>query len=1137
MEAFERVRAAAAALNSQLVGAGADAYDPLALAEAAVAHRDLETDYLPTGDPGLKGARAVLDAQLGAIFCEDVSSGADRALLLAHEIGHDVVHTGASACGTIDFDPSRSTEAAPVGLQRVEDYGVRERRELQADVFAREFVLPRAMARRLFVEQGWSATSIATRTGLPLALVRQQLFDAVLLPLPSLPVEEEADVQSIRPDESQDAAADQDGVPFLLEAGPGTGKTRTLVSRVTRLLEKGIDAAAILVLTFSNRAAGELAERLSATVGEDATRIWIGTIHAFGLDIVRRYHDRLGLSADPVLFDRSDAIEVLEERLPTLPLVHYRNLWDPSLVLRDILTAISRAKDEVAGPGEYRALAEAMAEEAESDDDRVAAEKCLEIAAIYDVYEAALRDNDAVDFGDLIMRPTLLLESDPVLAAATRMRHRHVLVDEYQDVNRASARLLKAVAGDGKGLWVVGDARQSIYRFRGASTANMREFAEDFPGAQSAQLGVNYRSTDQIVAASREVARRMGASRGMLPFETQSERGGGPQLEIRRHETPDDQVAGVAASVRQLQREGVALRDQAVLCRSNARLNELATALEVRGIPVLHLGSLFEREEVRDLLAVLSLAADQFGDALVRVASFSRYDVSLQDVYTALGAVGGPAFAELDGLADVKGVSVEGASGLRQLAKDLAGLNRGVSAWEFLSAYLLDRTETVREMGRETTVSGRMKGVAVWQFLNFVRGQSTTKGGLRIRRTLERVRQLVLLAEERDLRQVPAAALDMEAVRLMTVHGSKGLEFEAVHLPGMTRASFPSSYRGERCPPPVGLIQGLGSGSVKEELRRTHVEEEECLFFVALSRARTHLRLYSARKQRNGNRRGESEFVGWLDRGWLTEIKEPQEEPLPSDALRTVPVQVLRRSDWHPTAKGLDAYGRCPKRFFYTHVLGLRTARKRTAFTETHDCLYRLMDWLEDARKSQVPTVQEVEAAFEEIWKEDGPGDHAFAGDYRALALRLIDVLVGAGDGLKFLEREPLTVDLGEGRVVVEPDEIVELPGGNVGVRRVRTGHKRSDEYDRLEYALYRFAVDEHFGASAAVLALHLTDGSAEEVRLTTRKLATRRSNSEAMVRGIAEGWFPPTPESVVCARCPHFFVCPALPQGPLTLS
>ena len=1136
MEGFERVRKAAGQLNEVLVAAGTDPFDPTALTADAVKYRQLEAIPLPAGDPALRGAKAVLDQQSGTIFCEDTGNLIDWALLLAHEVGHDVVHAGASACGTIEFDPSRSTEVAPVGLQRVEDYGAHERRELQADVFAREFVLPRSMAKRLHVDEGQSASCIAKRTGLPIALVRQQLFDAVLLPPP--PQRETATeiARTSQPDRSQDFAAEQHGVPFQLQAGPGTGKTRTLVQRVLWLLDQGIDATAILVLSFSNRAAGELAERLTVAVGDKAASIWIGTIHAFGLDLVRRHHERLGLPEDPVLFDRSDVIEVLEERLPTLPLQHYRNLWDPSIALRDILAAISRAKDEVAGPAQYRVLAQEMADKAASEDDRVAAAKCLEIAAVYDVYDAALREHGAVDFGDLVMRPTLLLESDPAVSMATRIRHRHVLVDEYQDVNRASARLVKAVAGDGKGLWVVGDSRQSIYRFRGASSVNMERFGEDFPGARSSQLGVNYRSTDQIVLAFAEVARRMGASKGMLPLATRAERGEGPKPEIRRHETPDDEAAGVAASVRELQRDGVALRDQAVLCRSNARLNELAAALEIRGIPVLHLGSFFERKEVRDLLALMSLATHRLGEALVRVASFPQYSVSLQDVYAALGAVGGDAFTELEGLAKAEGVSSEGASGLVRLAKDLSGLDRASSAWEFLSAYLLDRTDIVREMGRETTVSGRMRAMAVWQFLNFVRGQSVTKGGLRIQRTLERVRQVVLLAEERDLRQVPAAALDMNAVRLITVHGSKGLEFEAVHLPGMTKTSFPSSYRGERCPPPVGLIEGTGDRTVREELKRSHDEEEECLFFVAVSRARTHLRLYSARKQRNGNNRAESDFVGWLDAGLVEKIKEPAEAPLPPHAPRTLPIEVERATRWCPTDTAFGAYGRCPRRFFYTHILGLGAARKRTAFTKTHDCLYGLMDWLREARSERTPTVEEAEAAFEKIWQAQGPLEHAFAADYRRLASRLIGVLVGGGEGLRFREAQPLPVDLPSGRVVVEPNEVMDLPGGVVGVRRVRTGHRRSDEYNRLEYALYRLAADTHFGRSAEVLALHLADGKAEPVPMTPKKLETRRSRSEEMLRGIAEGWFPPTPDAVVCARCPHFFICPALPRGPLAL-
>ena len=868
MDGFEQVRVAATRLHESVLSIGCDPVDPWALVTTAIDHLDLELACVPAGDPALKGARALFDEQSGTICCDASEGSGDRVLLVAHEIGHAVVHADSSSCGAGDIDPSRSTEMAPVGLQRVEDYGARERRELQADVFAREFLLPRVVAERLHMEDGLGATRIANLTGLPLGLVRQQLFDALLLPPPSRPAKPAVPTSPLRADASQARAVAHRGSPFLLEAGPGTGKTLALVERVSSLLAEGIDPAAILVVTFSNRAAGELVERLATANPEAAPRLWIGTIHAFGLDLMRRHHDHLDLPPDPTLFDRSDAIEILQEKLPTLPLVHYRNLWDPALVLRDVIAAISRAKDELADPARYRSLAEAMLASATDSEGRAAAEKCLEIASIYEIYEEALRERDGVDFGDLVMRPALLLESDPGIAQATRLRHRYVLVDEYQDVNRASARLLRAVAGDGNRLWVVGDARQSIYRFRGASGTNLAHFATDYPSAVRAQLDVNYRSAEPIVETLVAVASRMGASEGMLPLDltTRWDRGSAT-LRIHRHGTPDDEAAGVAASVRELEDAGVALRQQAVLCRSNNRLNDLATALEERGIPVLHLGSLFEREEVRDLLALLSLAVDRFGDALVRVASIPGYDVSLQDVHAVtrhLRSNGGWALTALESLAEADGVSNEGVAGFKRLAEDLSGLNPRDSAWGFLSSYLLDRTDFVRNMARATTVTAKMRAVAVWQFLNFVRNRSPAGSGLPIRRTLDRVRQLVLLAEERDLRQVPAAALHLDAVRLMTVHGSKGLEFDAVHVPGLTRASFPAANRRQRCPPPAGMIEGTQGLLTKKELKRSHVHEEQCLFFVALSRARSHVRLHLARKQANGNNRSPSEFLGWL---------------------------------------------------------------------------------------------------------------------------------------------------------------------------------------------------------------------------------------------------------------------------------
>jgi superfamily I DNA/RNA helicase len=1140
MDSFELIRVAANRLNAVVVAAGADPLTPSALVAEAIIHLDLELIFLPIGDPALKSSRALFDKQSGTICCESAGEAGDRAVLAAHEIGHAELHVGSSDCGASDIDPSRSTEAAPVGLQRVEDYGARERQELQANVFAREFLLPRPLAARLHLDDALSATAIANLTGLPLALVRQQLFDALLLPIAPAEAETPVGTSPPRPDPSQDRAATHRNAPFQLQAGPGTGKTRTLVKRVLSLIAERIDPAAILVLTFSNRAAGELAERLVAAAPDAAPRIWIGTFHAFGLDLVRRHHDRLGLPPNPMLFDRSEAIEVLEEVLPTLPLIHYRNLWDPAMVLRDIIAAISRAKDELIDSVKYRALAEAMLTSAKNEDDRVAAAKCLEIAYIYELYELAMHDRGAVDFGDLIMRSALLLESDPALALTVRLRHRHLLVDEYQDVNRASARLLKAVAGDGKRLWVVGDSRQSIYRFRGASSANMVLFSTDYPGAVKEQLDLNYRSTKQIVDNLVAVAPQMDASAGMLPLALTSVRGSGPEKpQILQYETLDDEAAGIAANVRELESTGVALRDQAVLCRSNSRLNEVAAALEARGIPVLHLGSLFEREEVRDLLALLSLAVDPFGDALVRVATMRRYDISLQDVYTATRHLRSTArlpLVGLESLTEADGITAEGKAGFKRLANDLAGLDSRVSAWEFLSSYLLDRTDLASEMARATTVTGRMCAVAVWQLMNFVRDQGPTSSGLPIQRMLNRIRQLVLLAEERDLRQVPVAALHIDAVRLMTVHGSKGLEFEALHVPGLTVASFPTTNRGQRCPPPTGMIEGAEGISVKEEGKRSHEHEEQCLFFVALSRARTYLRLYLARKQPNGKNRSVSPFLEWLPQ---TQVEKRTQTPmlsLPPETPRPTPIEVRRHSEWNITDSRLGAYEKCPLRFFYTHILSLGAARKRTAFSQTHDCLYELIHWLTEARLTANPTLAEAIVAFKKIWQERGPLDHGFCEDYQRLALRLIATLVRAGEKQRFLKAIPLAIEFENGRVLVEPNELAELSDGTVAVRRIRTGHKRSDEYDRLEYALYQLAAEAHYGRDAVVQAFHLTDEKAESVSISETKLRNRRTRSDEMLSRIVAGWFPTEPDPVSCPRCPHFFICAARPWGPLIL-
>ena len=252
--------------------------------------------------------------------------------------------------------------------------------------------------RQLHLTERASASAISAKCKAPHAVVVQQLLDALLLPSIGRSLPKEVSQKPLHPDQAK--AVTHRGKPYLLEAGPGTGrKTQTLVARVEDLLNDGVVPERILVLTFSNKAAGELSERIAVRHPEAAAGMWIGTFHAFGLDLIRRFHERLGLPADPRLLDRTDAIELLENEYPTLDLSHFRNLWDPSQPLGILLNAISRSNDEVVDAAGYRELAEAMLKCASTTDKIEAAERSLEVARVFEAYERLKATHGCVDFG------------------------------------------------------------------------------------------------------------------------------------------------------------------------------------------------------------------------------------------------------------------------------------------------------------------------------------------------------------------------------------------------------------------------------------------------------------------------------------------------------------------------------------------------------------------------------------------------------------------------------------------------------------------------------------------------------------------------------------------------------------------
>jgi superfamily I DNA/RNA helicase len=1122
MDAVELARQAAARLHEQAVAKGHDPWKPYAFAKAEAARRGLDVEVAAKGAAVLDGGRAVLVARDSFILHEDAGTPFEQAFLIAHEIGHAELGDDRDPTPAQEIDPARPAEASPVGLDRVVDYGRKQRREVQMDLFAREFLLPRSAVRRLHVEEELSATAIAERLGAPFAVVAQQLFDALFLPVIELPAAEDAAARDLNPE--QIAAAAHRSCAYLLEAGPGTGKTQTLVARIESLLADGIDPRRILVLTFSNKAAREMAERIAVKNKDAAAAMWIGTFHAFGLDLIRRFHGELGLPKDPRLMDRTEAVAGLEDLFPGLGLVHYQNLSDPTQIIADMLAAISRAKDEVVDAKRYAELAEDMRVAGAGE----AAERAAEVALVYARYEKLKRDAYCVDFGDLVSLPVQLLENNEAIRAHLQAAYDHVLVDEYQDVNRSSVRLLAALRPDGQNLWAVGDAKQSIYRFRGASSFNMARFGtDDFPGGQRGRLTRNYRSVTEIVEAFSAFATGMKVSGGGGGLAAERGRGEHPP-EHRAVATPAQQTVALADAIEEMRAAGVRYRDQAVLCTGNEKLSTLGHELERLGIPVLFLGSLFERDEVKDLLAFLSILVDRRATGLTRVACGAEFPMSLDDVGTVIDYLRLNETAPLAWLNDIdliKRLSAEGAAVLRRLSAALAGFDASTPPWTVLATLLLDRTRIAARLAASADVIDRGRCIALWQFLNSVRAQRSGRGQP-VARLLDGVRRLVRLGDERDLRQLPAAAQGIDAVRLMTIHGAKGLEFRVVHLPGMNADTIPRTPPAPPCPPPDGMVEG-STGSALDIFREGQAEEQECIFYVAQSRARDRLFLYCPTQKASGTSRPESPFLARMGPGLARRTVTPS-RALP-EAPQDRAITWTYEGKLSFTAPQMALYESCPRRFFYTHVLQVGGRRSMTDFMRMHEAVRVVSETVIAATVSD----GDLEVLVSQAFEAQGLAEHDQAAAFHTLAVTMTRFFARTRDGLTPEPPAALRLAFGDHDIIVRPDDVLLEPNGRRVLRRVRTGHRRSDEEDDVGAAAFVLAARQAF-PDALVQLVHLADQEVFPIGLSAKKLENRRKKLDNFLTAIRAGRFPTDPSPRTCPGCPAFFICACAPDGTL---
>ncbi len=928
------------------------------------------------------------------------------------------------------------------------------------------------------------------------------------------------------------------------------------------------------MLTFSNKAAEELRERVQVYAPEAAPQIEIGTFHSFGLEFLRRYWQPAGLDPRPTILDPVDALFILERHLPELNLDHYQNIYEPTKHLSSILAAISRAKDELCTPDNYKRLAQKMLDEAQASGDKEAlrrAGRALEVARVYEVYQAHLEREGLLDFGDLIARTVRLLRESPTTCNEAQSKYRHVLVDEYQDVNRACGVLLGLLTKDGAGLWTVGDTRQAIYRWRGAAPAQVKHFRRDFPAGQIMPLTVNYRSLPSIVEAVSTFAVKMSvtASSGELADdenfaaweahrqhiaqtnEATSEDAGGDSKALRFEiaTNAETEVREIARLIKERHRRGAPYKSRAIICRKHSHLAKFAKGLEAENVPALYLGDIFERSEVRDLLAFVALACEPSGRTLLRIARFAEYDIPLADVramYQAAREAGVEFPAALTNSFiehDANITRVTKAAGVARLANHLARVAHIPSVWKLLTHYLFIHSRYLAPLLADTTIAGAQKRLAIYQLLQFTytqadRAVTITRDTDARRALLAYARRLKMLAEDKALRQAPAAAANLDAVHLVTVHAAKGLEWDAVYLPHLGKGYFPDKRKPELCQPPFGMTETFDD---RDDAPDTHNEEEECLFFVALSRARDSVCLTRATAYGRSNSKA-SEFLDVLAahlprdaHGAVTWHDDAP--PIVSTALPNSQSTAPRFSE-----RALANYLKCPRKYFYENVLYLRGKSEESAYVRFHACVYDVLRLL--ANEKWAGRIHDIEQASQlahrrlvEVWRERGLAGHIYESLYYEQARLMIERAVHRitrARGTLIEQRWTITRPHALITVTLDHIELVEdADGATLLMQHTRTGRPPSKPPDDSLYGLYYALAAEHFPtARPRVEVLYLSTDETIVLDLKPRTVLTRLAHYDEAIDRILAGEFPHLPSEHACPRCAHYFTCPKAEDG-----
>ena len=608
----------------------------------------------------------------------------------------------------------------------------------------------------------------------------------------------------------REAVRHTDG-PLLILAGAGSGKTRVLTHRIAYLIEElGVNPWNILAITFTNKAAGEMRQRVDNLVGFGSESIWVSTFHSMCVRILRRFIDRLGYDSRFTIYDTDDQKTLMKAVCKKV------DIDTKQFKERMLLSVISSAKNEMIVPEEFELNAGGDFAQ-------------LKIAKVYREYEAQLKANNALDFDDLLVKTVQLLQTQPDVRENYQERFRYIMVDEYQDTNTVQFKLVSLLAGKYRNLCVVGDDDQSIYKFRGANIRNILDFEKEYPDAKVIKLEQNYRSTGNILNAANGV---ISNNKGRKDKTLWTANGEGEKISLRQFDTAYDEAEFIAEDIKKEVRDGASYNDNAVLYRTNAQSRLLEEKFIAMNIPYKIVGGInfYARREIKDILAYLKTVDNGQDDLSVRrIINVPKRGIGLTTIN------------RIQESADERGISfyeallapemIPGAGRSASKLDSFAALIeyfKGQAEKESLTDLLneiLDMTGYAQNLEADDEIDAESRLQNIEELLNKAaayeedcedRGEKATLSGF--------LEEVALVADIDSLEE------DQDYVVLMTLHSAKGLEFPHVYLAGMEDGLFPSYM----------TITGDDPEELKEERR---------LCYVGITRAEQQLTLTCARKR------------------------------------------------------------------------------------------------------------------------------------------------------------------------------------------------------------------------------------------------------------------------------------------------